>query len=435
MKRTRSAWGVLLALGLALGWAPAAWSSTITSPAGTTQIRGNVGTPIAPVNVEGTGLASLKASPSLPEGLELKAASVGEKESRWVISGTPKVTLPTTPITLEAESESKKATVTVDITIHNALPTISASPGNQVGTVGTAIAPVTIDGKGLAFFEESGLPAGLHLEPVAGSEEEWTVTGIPTAAQAAQPVKLTPENSEHESGEPITFEWTIHQKGPMIEAPAEQVSTAGTAIVPVVVNGTNLAHLEAPGLPAGLVLTKQTEAEWTITGTPTTPQDATVVTLEAKNAEEVAGQSVTFKWTVDSAPAPAPGPAETPSKPVETPKPTLPTVISAGRLGTMPTQKPGARLVASFLCEVAACRVEIAVLLTAGHTKFHARSAAVTIRQGHKVKIPVELTKKQRALIAAALKKHKKVTAAISATIQSTVGAQVTRALTVTVKH
>ena len=60
---------------------------------------------------------------------------------------------------------------------------------------------------------------------------------------------------------------------------------------------------------------------------------------------------------------------------------------------------------------------------------------ATQIAQGKKVRIPLKLTKKQMRTIAAALKKHKKVTAALSASINSSVGLQVTKALVVTVKR
>src|SRR5258708_35689679 len=51
---------------------------------------------------------------------------------------------------------------------------------------------------------------------------------------------------------------------------------------------------------------KNSEETWTISGTPTTAQPATTVTLEAKNkqGEPVSPVTTEFKWTVNAAPAP-----------------------------------------------------------------------------------------------------------------------------------
>ncbi len=101
----------------------------------------------------------------------------------------------------------------------------------------------------------------------------------------------------------------------------------------------------------------------------------------------------------------------------------------------MPTQKRGRELWASFLCEVASCKVQVMATITAGKTKFKLHSVRTPIAQGKKMRIALKLSKKQQALITAALKKRKKVTAAMSASIDSSVGRQVTKALVVTVKR
>src|SRR5689334_1612306 len=53
---------------------------------------------------------------------------------------------------------------------------------------------------------------------------------------------------------------------PLINKPAEQVSTAGVAITPVTVTGENMGGLKAVGLPEGLSLTPVSETEATISG-------------------------------------------------------------------------------------------------------------------------------------------------------------------------
>jgi len=226
---------------------------------------------------------------------------------------------------------------------------------------------------------------------------------------------------------------------PTITSPGPQTSTVNQTKT-IVVTGTNLHSLTAKNLPAGVPQpTEVKENEWKIEGAPKTAETATI-TLEAENAEGKAGTQVTFTWTVNISVDANPGPpenVETPAKPPEAPsKPSepAPKVTSAGRLGTMPIQKPGRQLVASFLCEVQSCTVTISGVITAGKKKFKVHSAATKIAQGKKVQIPLKLSKSQRAVITAALKKHKKVLAALSATIHSSVGYQVTKALSVSVK-
>ena len=112
-----------------------------------------------------------------------------------------------------------------------------------------------------------------------------------------------------------------------------------------------------------------------------------------------------------------------------------PSVASAGKLSTVPTQKPSKSLMASFLCEVAACRVVLSATVTAGKSKFKIRSSPTSIKAGQKAKIAMKLSKKQQALIAATLKKHGKVTAAVAASIESTVGLQTTKSLAIAVRR
>jgi hypothetical protein len=77
----------------------------------------------------------------------------------------------------------------------------------------------------------------------------------------------------------------------------------------------------------------------------------------------------------------------------------------------------------------------VTATITAGKKKFKIHSARTSITQGQKPKIPLKLSKAQQALLVAALKKHKKVSAALSASINSSVGLQVTKALTIAIKR
>jgi hypothetical protein len=420
-------------LGVFAAGASAA-APTFTEPIGGSTIESHVEEEIALVHVKGTSLATLQASISapLPEGLVLKPV---EAETEWVIEGKPKAAKPTTTVTLEATNEGKTATVSVEWIVREALPTLTAPP-NETSTVDKPVV-VVVTGTNLDGLTAKGLPAGVTTLKKE-SPTEWKIEGTPSAARPLTNVTLEARHGEGEvaSTASVEFKWAVSEAAPTIGAtPANQTSTVGTAITPVVVSGSNLFGLSAPALPAGLTLNKVGETEWKIEGAPTIAKAATEVTLEAVNKEGTPGPTVTFKWTVTAAQEPPK--IETPSKPPETPSkpPETPKAVSAGRLGTMPTQKQGRELWASFLCEVASCKVQVMATITAGKAKFKLHSVRTPIAQGKKTRIALKLTKKQRALIAAALKKRKKVTAAMSASIDSSVGRQVTKALVVTVKR
>jgi hypothetical protein len=322
-----------------------------------------------------------------------------------------------------------------------ALPTIE-SPGAQASRVGETI---TVDLTGTKLFSVTGeetLPAGLKLNKV--TEEHWTITGVPTTPQTATTVTLPAANKLGEAAvSPATFQWAVKEAVPTIEQPADQTSTVGTSIAAVVIRGTDLASLIPTGLPAGLKLDPSAtnpETEWEITGAPTTAKAAATVTLEAFNKEETPVTTATFEWTVSEATTPAaPLVTSTPTPEVSqlAPAPQAPSIkiTSAGRLGTVPIQKPGKSLTASFLCEVVACRVVLTATVTAGKSKFKIHSSPTSIKQGLKAKIVLKLSKKQQASIATTLKKHGKVSAAVVASIESTVGLQTTKSLAIAVRR
>jgi hypothetical protein len=392
--------------------------------------RSTLGQAIAPVVVTTNELVTLNVEgEGLPEGLTLKEEPT---KTEWRIEGTPKKLGAGTTVTLKAENGANETeTETFHWTVE-AAPTI-ANPGPQASTAKQP-AIVTIEGTNLNSLTASStepLPAGMELKKV--SPTIWKIEGSPTTV-GASPVTLEATNTAGGAATPVTFEWTVEEAS-TIAKPPDQAGTVGKAVTQVTITGTNLFLILPPEeLPVGLTLTKVTEAEWTITGTPTTVQ-TTTVRLEAKNKAGGTSAPLTFKWTVTAAQEPPK--IETPSKPPETPSkpPETPKAVSAGRLGTMPTQKKGRELWASFLCEVASCKVQVMATITAGKTKFKLHSVRTPIAQGKKMRIALKLTKKQQALIVAALNKRKKVTAALSASIDSSVGRQVTKALVVTVKR
>ncbi len=435
MQRTKSAVTAALAALVVLcvfaaGASAAEPEAVISSPkTGEPLPVAHVGEPYAAA-VTGEHLAKLEVSGEKPAWLEAEKVT----EAEWKLKGTPSVveSLKAVTLTPKNAAEEAGAAVEVKLVVHEALPTVEA-PAEASGTVGSPITPVHIKGTNVKTVElASGqhLPEGLTLSEEAG---EWQIAGKPLSPVKAQAVTFIARDNVEEGVE-FTITWTIVEALPAIGTPADQTGVAGKAITPVPIEGTNLATVTtstAHPLPAGLSLTK-TAGKWTITGTPTAAGTSTVE-LEAKNAEGKAGTPVTFKWTIAAAEEPPKPKSEVPSAPPSTPP--APTVASAGRLGTLPVQKQGRQLVASFLCEVQSCTVTIASIVTAGKKKFKVRSAATKIVQGKKVQIPLKLSKSQRNAILEALKKHKKVTAALSATIQSSIGYQVTKALTVTVKR
>lgn len=90
----------------------------------------------------------------------------------------------------------------------NQAPTVT-SPGNQAGTTGTAIAPLTIaasdpDSGQTLTFAATGLPAGLSIAASTG-----TVTGTPTAAGTSNvTVRATDNGTPAQTGS-ATFTWTV----------------------------------------------------------------------------------------------------------------------------------------------------------------------------------------------------------------------------------
>jgi hypothetical protein len=406
---------------------------------------GRVGKPITRIVITGTNLAHVTAE-GLPAELPLKEVA-GSSPTEWEITGEPAAAKPETTITLSAKNAAEEPaakTASFTLTVLEALPIIeSVSPPEQTGRAGKPITRIVIKGKNLAHVTAEGLPAELPLKEVAGSSPtEWEITGEPATAKPETTITLSAKNAAEEAAlSTAALKLTVLEALPIIESvsPPEQTGTVGKPITRIVIKGKNLAHVTAEGLPAELPLKEvagSSQTEWEITGEPAAAKPETTITLSAKNAaEEAALSTPALKLTVTAAPQPPK--IETPSKPVETPSklPETPKIASAGRLGTMPTQKKGRELWASFLCEVASCKVQVMATITAGKTKFKLHSVRTPIAQGKKMRIALKLTKKQQALIVAALNKRKKVTAALSASIDSSVGRQVTKALVVTVKR
>lgn len=180
--------------------------------------------------------------------------------------------------------------------LHEAAPTI-IKPEERGGRAFSELTPVVVTGTNLNNVIATNLHPGLHI--VKNSRTEWEIVGTPEEI-GNKPITLEPINSIGAAGATTTFTIKVSSPAeiaPTIKKPVDQTSTTGTAIPTIKIQGTTMVTLIASELPAGLVLTKVSPSEWTITGTPTTPKSPVTVTLKAKNTEP--GEfTTTFKWTI-----------------------------------------------------------------------------------------------------------------------------------------
>ncbi len=251
------------------------------------------------MRVKGTGLHVLRGKSGLPAELALKEVPASE-EKEWEISGTLTAAKPSTAVTLEAE-DVEKATVeaSFNLTVHEAAPSIEAIVP-QTATVGQPFS-MRVKGTGLHVLRgKSGLPAELALKEVPASEEkEWEISGTLTAAKPSTAVTLEAEDVEKATVE-ASFNLTVHEAAPSIEAIVPQTATVGQPFS-MRVKGTGLHVLRGKsGLPAELALKEvpaSEEKEWEISGTLTAAKPSTAVTLEAEDVEKATVEA-SFNLTV-----------------------------------------------------------------------------------------------------------------------------------------
>ena len=174
------------------------------------------------------------------------------------------------------------------------------NPGNQTGTVGTAVslqiqASDSASGQTLTY-SATGLPAGLSINSSTG-----LISGTPTTADTYN-VTVTAKDTTGASGS-ASFTWTINSQGGntvTVTNPGNQTGTVGTAVSLQIqasdsASGQTLTY-SATGLPAGLSINSSTGL---ISGTPTTA-DTYNVTVTAKDTTGASG-SASFTWTISTA--------------------------------------------------------------------------------------------------------------------------------------
>ncbi len=178
---------------------------TVTNPGSQT---GTVGTPVS-LQIQATDSASGQtltySATGLPAGLSINSTS-------GLISGTP-TTAGTSSVTVTAKdttgaSGSASFTWTINPATGNTVTV--TNPGNQTGTVGTAVslqiqASDSASGQTLTY-SATGLPAGLSINSTTG-----LISGTPTTAGTSS-VTVTAKDTTGASGS-ATFTWTISASG------------------------------------------------------------------------------------------------------------------------------------------------------------------------------------------------------------------------------
>ena len=178
------------------------------------------------------------------------------------------------------------------------VPPVLTHPGNQNGTVGTALslqlAASDADGDTLGYAT-TGLPAGLAINTSTGH-----ISGMPTAVGTSN---VTIAVSDGRGGtDTKTFTWTIvpANLAPNLTNPGNQSGTVGVAVNLQLAasdpDGDTLGYA-AIGLPAGLTINTSTGR---ISGTPTAAGSSNV-TIAASDGRG-GSDTESFTWTVAPAP-------------------------------------------------------------------------------------------------------------------------------------
>jgi serine protease len=178
---------------------------TVTNPGNQT---GTVGTAVS-LQIHATDSASGQtltySATGLPAGLSINSSS-------GLISGTP-TTAGTSSVTVTAKdttNASGSASFTWTINPAGGNTVTVTNPGNQTGTVGTAVslqihATDSASGQTLTY-SATGLPAGLSINSSSG-----LISGTPTTAGTSS-VTVTAKDTTNASGS-ASFTWTISSSG------------------------------------------------------------------------------------------------------------------------------------------------------------------------------------------------------------------------------
>jgi serine protease len=178
---------------------------TVTNPGNQT---GTVGTAVS-LQMHATdsqsGQTFTWSASGLPAGLSINSSS-------GLISGTP-TTAATSSVTVTAQdttNASGSASFSWTINPQGGNTVTVTNPGNQTGTVGTAVSlqmHATDSQSGQTFtWSATGLPAGLSINSSSG-----LISGTPTTAGTSS-VTVTAKDTTNASGS-ASFSWTINPQG------------------------------------------------------------------------------------------------------------------------------------------------------------------------------------------------------------------------------
>ena len=252
-----------------------------------------VGTAIQPITIDETagGMVSrYSISPNIANGLSFNATS-------GIISGTPSVIAPSRTYMITATNVTGADTATVNITVNEAVPSISISPNTLVATVGTATQQITIVSSGGAVESYSIAPAignGLSFSTATG-----TISGTPTAVAPSRTYVITATNSGGSAMATVAI--TVNDDAPSISIdPAAVTVTVGTAIQPITISssgGDVVSYTIAPAIANGLSFNTTTGA---ISGIPTAVAPSRTYIITATNSGGTAMATVAITVNDDA---------------------------------------------------------------------------------------------------------------------------------------
>ena len=258
-------------------------------------IAGTEITAITFANNGGGALTNCGVNPPLPNGLD---ASPTDDSASCEITGTPTAVSGTTTYTITAINATGSDMATVSITVNPALPNLANATAATL-TVGTEATISFTNSGGGALTNcavDKPLPAGLSAS-LADGNASCRITGTPDAVTATDTYRVTATNVTGADATPATVSITVNPALPDLANAAANLTTGTDATITFVNNGggalTNCAV--SPPLPTGLDLdrtndntsceiigrptTAQTAADYIVTATNATGEDATPATV------------------------------------------------------------------------------------------------------------------------------------------------------------
>ncbi|SEM04414.1 putative Ig domain-containing protein [Streptacidiphilus jiangxiensis] len=220
-------------------------------------------------------------------------------ECAWIAAGqaggAANVAMGTGTFTEQASwsNDTNACAISHPIVNHGGNSVTVTNPGNQTGTVGTAVS-LQINGSdsgGASLtYSATGLPAGLSIS------SSGLISGTPSASGTST-VSVTATDSTGASGS-TSFTWTVNPSSTetvSVTNPGSQTGTVGTAVSKQI-SATDSAGksltFSATGLPAGLSIS----SSGLISGTPTTAATSSVTVTATSGT---ASGSTSFSWTIN----------------------------------------------------------------------------------------------------------------------------------------